>query len=91
VKVKGYLRNDDDLYAPPARLSPTSNNPLTTLPKIWDSFVDENIKFICDKPEFDKALKTHFLSATIHSCPVSFMSVKQSSMQMPTYSHPTNK
>jgi hypothetical protein len=55
------LRNDDDLYAPPATLSLTSNHPLSTLPKIWDSFVDENIKFIRDKQEFDKALKTHFL------------------------------
>jgi hypothetical protein len=55
------LRNDDDLYAPPATLSLTSNHPLSTLPKIWDSFVDESIKFIRDKQEFDKALKTHFL------------------------------
>ena len=50
------LRNDDDLYAPPATLSLTSNHPLSTLPKIWDSFVDENIKFISDKPEFDVSL-----------------------------------
>jgi hypothetical protein len=50
------LRNDNDLYAPPANLSLTSNHPLTTLPNIWDSFADENIK-----PEFDKDLKTHFL------------------------------
>jgi hypothetical protein len=50
------LRNNDDLYSPPAKLSLTSNHPLTTLPKIWDSFVDENIKFISDKPEFDVSL-----------------------------------
>jgi len=55
------LRNDNDLYAPPANLSLTSNHPLTTLPNIWDSFADENIKFTRNKPEFDKALKTHFL------------------------------
>jgi hypothetical protein len=53
------LRNDDE-YAPPATLSLTSNHPLSTLPKICDSFVDEGIKFIRDKQEFDKALKTHF-------------------------------
>ena len=55
------LRNDDDLYAPPARLSSTSNHPLSTLPSIWDSLADENLKFIRDKSEFDKTLKIHFL------------------------------
>ena len=60
------LRNDNDLYAPPANLSLTSNHPLTTLPNIWDSFADENIKFTRNKPEFDKALKTHFLKKTSH-------------------------
>jgi hypothetical protein len=55
------LRNDNDLYAPPANLSVTSNHPLSTLPNIWDGFADENTKFKRNKPEFDKALKTHFL------------------------------
>jgi hypothetical protein len=53
------LRNDDDLYAPPAKLSLTSNHPLSTLPIIWDSFPDEGIKFIRNKPEFDKSLKSY--------------------------------
>ncbi len=44
-------RNDDDLYAPPAKLSLTSNYPLSTLPIIWDSFADEGIKFICEYVE----------------------------------------
>ncbi len=56
------LRNDDDLYAPPAKLSLTSNHPLSTLPIIWDGFPDEGIKFIRNKPEFDKSLKTYFLN-----------------------------
>jgi len=61
------LRNDDDLYAPPARLSSTSNHPLSTLPSIWDSLADENLKFIRDKSEFDKTLKIHFLKKTFHT------------------------
>ena len=56
------LRNDNDLYAPPANLSLTSNHPLSTLPIIWDRFADERVKFIRNKPEFDKSLKTYFLN-----------------------------
>jgi hypothetical protein len=56
------LRNDNNLYIPPARLSQTYNHPLTNLPRIWESIADvHSVNILRDKKEFDQALKTHFL------------------------------
>ena len=56
------LRNDNNLYIPPARLSQTYNHPLTNLPRIWESIADvHSVTILRDKKEFDQALKTHFL------------------------------
>jgi len=55
------LRNDNDMYAPPARLSITSNHPLTSFPKKWESLTDESVRILRDKKEFDTALKNFFL------------------------------
>jgi len=56
------LRNDNNLYIPPARLSQTSNHPLTTLPRKWESIADvHSVSIHRDKKDFDKALKNYFL------------------------------
>jgi len=55
------LRNDNDMYAPPARLSITSNHPLTSFPKKWEGLTDESVRILRDKKEFDTALKNFFL------------------------------
>jgi hypothetical protein len=58
------LRNRDynDLIVPYARLSLTETFPLTSFPKVWNEFVNYDIKFIRDKIEFDKKLKALLLS-----------------------------
>ena len=56
------LRNDNNLYIPPARLSQTSNHPLTNLPRLWESIADvHSISILRDKKDFDQALKAYFL------------------------------
>jgi hypothetical protein len=56
------LRNDDNIYIPPARLSQTSNHPLTNLPRKWESIADvHSVTILRDKKDFDKALKIHLL------------------------------
>jgi hypothetical protein len=56
------LRNDNNLFIPPARLSQTDNHPLTNLPRKWESIADaHHVNILRDKKDFDKALKTYFL------------------------------
>jgi hypothetical protein len=56
------LRNDNNLFIPPARLSQTDNHPLTNLPRKWESIADvHHVNILRDKKEFDKALKTYLL------------------------------
>ena len=56
------LRNDNNLYIPPARLSQTSNHPLTNLPRKWESIADvHSVTILRDKKEFDQALKIYYL------------------------------
>jgi hypothetical protein len=55
-------RNYDDLLVPYSRLTFTDRFPLTCFPKLWNSFVDPDVKFLRDKTEFNFKLKAHFLS-----------------------------
>ena len=55
------LRNDNNLFIEPSRLSQTANHPLATFPAKWDS-LPENILIIRNKIEFDSELKNFFLS-----------------------------
>ena len=55
------LRNDDLFFIPFARSSITSKLPLTSFPKLWCEFPDENIKFIRNKLEFNTSLKRYFI------------------------------
>ena len=55
------LRNDDDLYIPPARLASTARFPLVSFPKIWSQFPDQNIKIQQSKFAFNKMLKNYFI------------------------------
>ena len=64
------LRNDYDLYIPPARTTQTESHPLINFPRKWVAFAEENVEicFIRNKPEFDKKLKKHLsdkLSAVV--------------------------
>jgi hypothetical protein len=55
------LRNDDDINIPFARLTSTERQPLSSFPRIWSQFPDEQIKFTRNVPEFNKLLKQHYL------------------------------
>jgi len=55
------LRNSENLYIPPARLSSTEKHPYHLFPKIWSDFDEPTIKFIKNKDEFNKKLKKYFL------------------------------
>jgi hypothetical protein len=56
------LRNNPTIILNLSRLSLTDKMPLFKLPKIWEDFPDEEIKFIRSKTEFDARLKTFFLN-----------------------------
>jgi len=56
------LRNDDLLQIPFARYAQTQKLPLTSLPRTWSEFPDEEIKFIRNKIEFNQKLKKYFLN-----------------------------
>ena len=44
------LRNNNNLYIPPARLSQTLNHPLTNLPRIWESIAEvHSVTILRDK------------------------------------------
>jgi hypothetical protein len=55
------LRNNEAFDVPFARLISLKRHPLTHFPKLWLEFTDENIKFIRNKPMFNRELKTFFL------------------------------
>ena len=55
------LRNNSDLNIPFARLSSTERQPLSSFPKIWSNFPDEQIKFTRNVIEFNNLLKQHYL------------------------------
>jgi hypothetical protein len=55
-------RDYNDLIVPLARLAITERFPLTSFPKIWNSFNDFDIKFLRDKCEFNSKLKALLLS-----------------------------
>jgi Reverse transcriptase (RNA-dependent DNA polymerase) len=47
------LRDDDLLFIPRSRTNLTSKFPLSSFPKLWNEFPDEDLKFIRDKNEFN--------------------------------------
>jgi len=55
------LRNSDNLFIPPARLTSIEKHPFHILPKIWSDFNEPSIKFIRNKAEFNQKLKTFLL------------------------------
>jgi len=55
------LRNDDDLYIPPARLASTEKHPLHLFPRIWQSFEEYDIKIQRSKIIFNSKLKKFLL------------------------------
>jgi len=76
------LRNDENIYIPPARLSFSQRQPLINIPKLWTEFNVPEIKILRNKLEFNKKLKEHFLSklsTTINCsrilCPACHLSV----------------
>ena len=56
------LRNDDDIYIPPARLSSTERFPLVCFPRLWSQFDSEDIKIQRNKNIFNSMLKIYFLN-----------------------------
>jgi Reverse transcriptase (RNA-dependent DNA polymerase)/Endonuclease/Exonuclease/phosphatase family len=56
------LRNRENFNIPYARLQASMNQPLINLPRLWSQFVDEDIKIIRNKPEFNLKLKKYFLN-----------------------------
>jgi hypothetical protein len=56
------LRNADRLHIPLARSNHTAKHPLTIFPQLWEDFPDESLKFIRNKLEFNRKLKTYFLN-----------------------------
>jgi hypothetical protein len=56
------LRNNDDIFLPPARLSFTEKAPFYVLPRIWTNFEDMDIKIIRRKSEFNFKMKQFFLN-----------------------------
>jgi hypothetical protein len=56
------LRNADRLHIPLARSNQTAKHPLTTFPQLWADFPDESLKFVRNKLEFNRKLKTYFLN-----------------------------
>jgi len=55
------LRNSDNLFIPPARLTSNEKHPLHIFPKIWSNFNEHSIKHIRNKSEFNLKLKKYFL------------------------------
>ena len=57
------LRSNNNIFIPFARLESTKLLPLTSFPKIWAAFPDENIKFLRTKTEFNFELKKFFIQS----------------------------
>ena len=63
--MTGHMANPTGWKASPipfARLSSTALQPLTCLPKTWENFPNEQIKFIRNKADFNFKLKEYFLN-----------------------------
>ncbi len=56
------LRNNDDLYVPPSRLSITQKHPYYLFPKSWLDFNEHEIKIQRDKCTFNTMLKKYFMN-----------------------------
>jgi len=56
------LRNSDDLYIPPARLSTTEKFPFSCFPRLWSQFESNEIKILRSKNSFNSALKKHYIN-----------------------------
>ena len=56
------LRNDDEFFVPPSRLTLTDRFPLICFPKLCRYLEDENIKIQRNKTIFNNLLKKHFLN-----------------------------
>ena len=56
------LRNHNDIFIPPSRLTSTDKFPLFNFPRVWSSFSDSNIKNLTSKPEFNSKLKAFYLN-----------------------------
>ncbi len=56
------LRNHNDLYIPPARLTLTAKHPLHSFPRAWSDFNEPDIKIQRDKNIFNNMLKKYFIN-----------------------------
>jgi len=56
-----HLRNDNDLFIPPARTNQIQRFPLFLFPELWNS-VPDNIKILRNHQTFASTLKKHFIS-----------------------------
>jgi hypothetical protein len=80
------LRNNDDIYLPPARLTATEKAPFYVFPRVWASFDRHDIKIQRNKNLFNKLLKTFYLNelkndyrCTRLLCPNCHLTVRNSS------------
>jgi hypothetical protein len=64
------LRNNDELYLPPARLKSSEKAPYYLFPRKWQEFPNYDIKIIRNKIEFNVKLKTLFLDElkSVYNC-----------------------
>ena len=56
-----YLRNQQEFYIQPSRLTSTDNFPLVLFPQLWNNFNDLSIKNITSPATFNANLKSYFL------------------------------
>ena len=56
-----FLRNQEEFYVQPTRLTTTDNFPLALFPRLWNNFSEESIKNIASKTEFNFKLKNFFI------------------------------
>jgi hypothetical protein len=59
--IRYQLRNNDDIYLHPARLSSTERAPYYVFPRKWMAFENLDIKILRKKTEFNARLKTYFI------------------------------
>ena len=57
-----FLRNQEEFYVQPTRLTTTDNFPLALFPRLWNNFSEESIKNIASKTEFNFKLKNFFIN-----------------------------
>ena len=65
------LRSDQEIFQPFARTNLASNLPLVALPKLWNSFGDDDLKFVRNKNEFNSKLKKKIFKDLVQkfTCP----------------------